>query len=211
MKFSIAISVSLAVHVLIGAGIWAYMEYAPAPDVSASLDLTSVELSFAEEESDTAPRAVAQSAENPAPVSEMTEPEFKQDQLKLEEKIPDAVDIPEPKPELRTPNAPAKPEPETASAPRQARIDAPPRPKRNIKPDYPKGARQRGEQGDVTIEMRVNEHGVVDRAEVVSSSGFAELDEAAVRAVRAAKFTPAKSGRDSVASSARITLTFKLK
>ena len=82
---------------------------------------------------------------------------------------------------------------------------------RAIKPEYPKGARQRGEQGDVVIEMTVNSKGGVDKASVVTSSGYAELDEAALRAVRSAKFTPAKSGRESVASTARLTLTFKLK
>ena len=93
----------------------------------------------------------------------------------------------------------------------QARVDAPPRPKRAIRPDYPKGSRQRGEQGDVVVEMMVNPQGEVDEATVVSSSGFVELDEAALRAVRFAKFTPARSGGETVASIARITLAFKLK
>ena len=97
------------------------------------------------------------------------------------------------------------------SAPRQARLDAPPKPKRNIKPDYPKEARQRGEQGDVVVEIRVNAEGTVDAVTVAASSGFPELDEAAVRAARAAKFSPARSGRDPVASTARLKLQFKLK
>ena len=96
-------------------------------------------------------------------------------------------------------------------APRQARLDAPPKPKRNIRPDYPKGARQRGEQGDVILEIRVNAEGTVDDVKVVTSSGFAELDEAAVKAARAAKFSPARSGHVPVASTARLKLQFKLK
>ena len=75
----------------------------------------------------------------------------------------------------------------------------------------PKGARQRGEQGDVVLEIRVNAAGIVDRVDVVSPSSFPELDEAAVRAARAARFTPAKSGGAPVASTARLMLTFKLK
>ena len=98
-----------------------------------------------------------------------------------------------------------------AVAPRQARVDAPPSPRKSIKPDYPKGARQRGEQGDVTLELHVTASGTVGDVTVVSASGYPELDEAAVRAVRAARFTPAKRGRQSVASMARITLTFRLK
>ena len=224
MKFSVAIAVSVAVHLLIGLGIWLYMEYSPTPDVLATLDLSSVELSFADQVDDTAavlPRAAAPEPElTPAP-EKLSEPVLDTPLAPLPE-IPDAVDIPKPEEKPRLPPAPT-PSPDTpttaadpaptppAPSPRQARVDAPPRPKRTIKPDYPKGARQRGEQGDVVVEMLVNAEGRVDEASVVTSSGFPELDEAALRAVRAARFTPAKSGRESVASSARITLTFKLK
>ena len=212
MKVSIAIVISVAVHLLVGLAIWAYMEYVPSPDVLATLDLSSVELSFAEEEDDSA--AVLPQPSIPTP--QQPEPE-RPPEPKIVEKpeplpsIPDAVDIPKPveKPSLPAPSTP-HPAPSTPQ-PRQARVDAPPRPKRAIRPDYPKGSRQRGEQGDVVVEMRVNAEGIVDKATVITSSGFAELDEAALRAVRSAKFTPAKSGRESVASTARLTLTFKLK
>ena len=212
MRFPIAILISLAVHLLIGLAIWAYMEYTPSPDVLATLDLSSVELSFAEEEDDSAAILPQPSVSTPS----QTEPE-RPPVPKIAEtpepllSIPDAVEIPKPVekptlPEFRAPHpAPVTP------APVQARVDAPPRPKRAIRPDYPKGSRQRGEQGDVVVEMMVNPQGEVDEATVVSSSGFVELDEAALRAVRFAKFTPARSGGETVASIARITLAFKLK
>ena len=214
MKFSVAIAVSVAVHLLVGLGIWAYMEYAPSPDVLATLDLSSVELSFAEEEDDTA--AVLPQSSNP--VLPRPEPERPPEPTVAETPeplppIPDAVDIPKPVEKPVLPQLPpdvSTPQPSTPQ-PRQARVDAPPRPMRAIKPEYPKGARQRGEQGDVVIELTVNSKGGVDKASVVTSSGYVELDEAALRAVRSAKFTPAKSGRESVASTARLTLTFKLK
>ena len=100
---------------------------------------------------------------------------------------------------------------ETAPAPSQARVDAPPRPRRTIRPQYPKGARLRGEQGNVGLEILVNAEGTVDEVKIVTSSGFAELDEAAVKAAKAAKFRPAESGGRMVASTARLTLTFRLK
>ena len=214
MKFSVAIAVSVAVHLLIGLAIWAYMEYTPSPDVLATLDLSSVELSFAEEEDDTA--AVLPQSENP--VLPQPEPERPPEPKVAETSeplpsIPDAVDIPRPVEKPVLPQLPPSfltPQPSTPQ-PRQARVDAPPRPMRAIKPEYPKGARQRGEQGDVVIELTVNSKGGVDKASVVTSSGYSELDEAALRAVRSAKFTPAKSGREFVASTARLTLTFKLK
>ena len=214
MKFSVAIAISVAVHLLIGLAIWTYMEYVPSPDTLATLDLSSVELSFAEEEDDTA-AVLPQSSD---PVLPQPEPERPSEPKVAETPeplplIPDAVDIPKPVEKPVLPQLPpdfSTPQPSTPQ-PRQARVDAPPRPMRAIKPEYPKGARQRGEQGDVVIELTVNSKGGVDKASVVTSSGYSELDEAALRAVRSAKFTPAKSGRESVASTARLTLTFKLR
>ena len=223
VKIVNAILLSVAIHGLIAAALIAYLEYAPHPDVLATLDLSSVELSFAEEVRETA--AVAPM---PAAVAERRPPKPKVDEAPPETKIekplpPDAGEVrfPEPKEDARIKTEDAKDErretkdskPVSAPtvAPRQARLDAPPKPRRNIRPDYPKGARQRGEQGDVILEIRVNAEGAVDHVKVAVSSGFAELDEAAVRAAKAAKFSPARSGHDPVASTARLKLSFKLK
>ena len=218
---------SLLFHALLAVGLIAYLEYASHPDVLATLDLSSVELSFAEQEQETA--AVAPSPASvgrtvPSPPQEETPPE-----VKLEKSFPPEVgEIKFPEPEedarLKTEDVVKKVPPEDNSntqtlkhsntapiAPRQARLDAPPKPKRTIRPDYPKGARQRGEQGDVVLEIRVNADGTVDDVKVAISSGFAELDEAAVKAARTAKFSPARSGHDPVASTARLRLSFKLK
>ena len=207
----VPLGASVLVHGLLAVGLVACLEYTPHPDVLATLDLSSVELSFAEEVRETA--AVAPM---PAAVAERRPPKPKVDEPPPEAKIekplpPDAGEVrfPEPKEEPQT-FSPSNPQ-FFQPAPRQARLDAPPKPKRNIKPDYPKGARQRGEQGDVILEIRVNAEGTVDGVKVAVSSGFAELDEAAVRAAKAAKFSPARSGRDPVASTARLKLQFKLK
>ena len=69
----------------------------------------------------------------------------------------------------------------------------------------------RGEQGDVVLEIEVSASGSVERVAVVASSGYPELDEAASRAAKAARFEPAKSGGRAVASTARLTLTFRLR
>ena len=223
---TIALILSVLIHGLIAAGLIAYLEYAPQPDVLATLDLSSVELSFAEQVEETAavaPALPSAEAERRPPKPKVEEPPPK---VKLEKPLPpDAGEVrfPEPKEDarLKTEDAKAKDErretrdEKAASAPtvapRQARLDAPPKPRRNIKPDYPKGARQRGEQGDVVLEIRVNAEGTVDGVKVAVSSGFAELDEAAIKAARAARFSPARSGHDAVASTARLKLQFKLK
>ena len=228
----VALVVSLLVHGLLALALVAYLEYAPGPDVLATLDLSSVELSLAEKVEESAaatpmpatpparPREQPKTVEPPAPVPEKIRPlppdpsspkfrEPKEAPRKFEPEDAESV------PDREQSNNPDSPNNRTISptlpAPRQARIDAPPRPRRSIRPEYPKGARQRGEQGDVTLEIRVGAGGEVEEAKVVVTSGFAELDAAAVKAAKAAKFTPAKSGRDAVASMARLKLSFKLK
>ena len=191
MKFSTAIIASIAAHGLVAVGIVAYMKYAPGPTTIATLDLSSVDLSFAEDEDETAAVSPTMPAmpevEPPKPREEKPpEAERAEDPLppdpvapKLAEPEPERekMETPELKPEPEKPKVERPPaEPVPAVAPKQAKIDAPP-----------------------------------DRVDIVSPSGFSELDEAAVRAARAARFTPAKSGGSAVASTARLTLTFKLK
>lgn len=206
-----AVALSLLIHGLLAVGLVAYLEYAPAPDVPVALDLSSVELSFAETED--AAAAVSQTMPAPADPEPTRPAELEPPALQ-----PIRPNPPDPAfPKLRDPIPPPQlPQlPQTAQlpqpSPRQARIDAPPLPRRAIKPDYPRGARQRGEQGNVVLEIRVTAEGTVETVKVVLSSGFPELDAAAVQAAKAAKFSPAKSGRDPVASSARLQLQFKLK
>ena len=220
MRFTTAIGVSVALHGVLAAGIVAYVKYVPNPVAIASLDLSSVELSFAEEEDASVP--VAQSMPAPPPA----EPPSPADRLEPLEKTeftddaapivaPEDAEPPRPEPEREAMETP--PAPESAAqaverpAPKQAKVDAPPRPRKAIRPDYPKGARQRGEQGDVVLEIRVGADGLVDNVGVVASSGHPELDEAAVRAAKAARFSPARAGREPVASTARLTLTFRLR
>ena len=230
MRVITAIGVSILIHGLLAAGLMAYLEYAPRPDVLATLDLSSVELSFADQVEETRPVAAMPSAaadnlRPPKPKVDEKPPE-----AKLEKPLPPEVGeirFPEPKEDARLKTedfvkmVPSKDNltieqseqsnKSPSVAPRLARLDAPPRPKRNIRPDYPKGARQRGEQGDVILVIRVNAEGKVDDVKVATSSGFVELDEAAVKAARTAKFSPARSGRDAVESTARLKLSFKLK
>ena len=54
MRFSTAIVASVVAHGLVAVGIVAYMKYAPGPTAIATLDLSSVDLSFAEDEDETA-------------------------------------------------------------------------------------------------------------------------------------------------------------
>ena len=53
----LCLCVSILIHVLLAFALSAYLEYAPHPDVLATLDLSSVELSFAEQVEETQPVA----------------------------------------------------------------------------------------------------------------------------------------------------------
>ena len=197
------------------------------PDVAVSLDLSHVELSFAEREDLAAPAAAPSARDTPPPAKPPSPP-------KPPDEAPVAGDVPLPSPpeiasapplepeeppeametptrQVETAAEPHQPPAPDFAAPRHAKLTAPPRPRTNIRPDYPKGARQRGEQGEVVLEISVSVDGTVDGVYVVSSSGFSELDEAAVRATRRARFTPAKSDGHAVSSTARLTLSFQLK
>ena len=52
-----AIVLSLVIHALVAGALIAYLEYAPHPDVLATLDLSSVKLSFSEQVAETQPVA----------------------------------------------------------------------------------------------------------------------------------------------------------
>ena len=221
----VAVALALLVHALLAAAIVLYVEYAPEPTVSAELDLSSVELSFAEEKAETAQVAPAFSSA-PRHEARPPKPPERPPEIRPARRLqpePAAYRFPEPKEERPRPIATTRdirrsdvesevPEARLqASSLAQARVDAPPKPKRAIKPEYPKGARQRGEQGDVVLEIEVGADGSCAAADVVASSGFAELDAAAVAAVRKARFVPGRSGSAAVSSSVGLKLSFRLK
>jgi len=81
---------------------------------------------------------------------------------------------------------------------------------RDMKPHYPLGARQRGEEGTVVLETTVAPDGHASAVAVVSSSRFAELDRAAVKAVERASFHPATEDGRTIEARARITIIFRL-
>lgn len=215
---ALAIGGALAVHAFLAAAIVLYIDYAPGPTVTAELDLSSVELSFSDEnlENPTAVATLPPAArhEVPAPKPIELPPEVRPEKALP----PDPSDYKFPEPKVETKIQPSQPsqtpqpsQPSQPSSLSQARVDAPPRPRRAIRPEYPKGARQRGEQGNVILEIEIGADGVCVAAKVAVSCGFAELDAAAVKAALAARFVPAKAGNSPVSSVARLTLSFRLK
>jgi protein TonB len=80
----------------------------------------------------------------------------------------------------------------------------------NTKPVYPVGARQHKQEGVVVLAIEVNREGFPDRIQIVQSSGFQLLDEAAVKAVNQWRFSPARLGNMAVASQIQVPIRFKL-
>ena len=214
-SLALAIGGALAVHAFLAAAIVLYIDYAPGPTVTAELDLSSVELSFSDEklENLTAVATLPPAArhEVPAPKPIELPPEVRPEKALPPD--PSDYKFPEPKVEtkIQPPQPSQTPQPSQPSSLSQARVDAPPRPRRAIRPEYPKGARLRGEQGNVILEIEIGADGVCVAAKVAVSCGFAELDAAAVKAALAARFVPAKAGNSPVSSVARLTLSFRLK
>jgi protein TonB len=88
--------------------------------------------------------------------------------------------------------------------------DIDPTPIRPLTAPYPANAKRLGQQGLVKIRADVDNQGFVVGCRVVSTSGYASLDSAAVQAVRSARFLPARKNGRTVASSIIIPVRFKL-
>jgi len=76
--------------------------------------------------------------------------------------------------------------------------------------DYPRLARQRGWEGKVMLEVEVSAQGKPVSVRVVHSSGYPQLDEAAIETVTAWRFTPARRGNESLADTVHVPIEFRL-
>jgi protein TonB len=77
-------------------------------------------------------------------------------------------------------------------------------------PHYPTVARQNGWQGRTILRVEIRSDGHVGTVEILHSSGYAMLDNAAVEAVRAGEFMPAHAGGKPVSSSVEVPIRFQL-
>jgi TonB family protein len=86
-----------------------------------------------------------------------------------------------------------------------------PRPNGAIAPEYPKASRMMGEEGDVLLKISINKEGLVEEVEIVKSSSSKRLDQAAISAIKKARFFPAKKESIPIDFVTNITISFKLK
>lgn len=80
----------------------------------------------------------------------------------------------------------------------------------NPKPPYPMTSRRRGETGRVLLRVAVSATGQPTQIEIVRSSGYALLDQAAQQTVGHWRFVPARRGSTPVDSHVRVPIDFSL-
>jgi protein TonB len=80
----------------------------------------------------------------------------------------------------------------------------------NPSPEYPREARRKGWIGRVGVHVLISDKGTVQQVDVLSSSGHAELDEAALAALWKWTFHPAQKDGHAVAAWVVVPVLFRL-
>jgi protein TonB len=81
----------------------------------------------------------------------------------------------------------------------------------NPKPGYPSISRRLGEEGVVMLRVYVSANGTPDQIQLLKSSGFDRLDQAAQFAVSKWRFAPARQGKMAVAAWVQVPVSFQLR
>jgi protein TonB len=81
---------------------------------------------------------------------------------------------------------------------------------RNRKPDYPAEARRRGLQGQALLRVEISAAGTPADVQLVTSSGYSILDQAALAAVKEWRFAPATVDGKPVSGAVEIPVRFRL-
>lgn len=237
IRFAAALGLAVLAHLVVFVVAGHLIMHAAAPVPLPELQATTVELSFSErDEAEGAVGAPAASSDIPTPVPPVAEhkaeplPELpvrdegvfpKVPQAAVESCLP-APDVPE-APET-VPNEvdtrrvdcvasdSGVPESVPVESTREtARVDVPPQPRTAFRPTYPRGCRARGEEGVVMLLVEVSAGGMAASVRVDVTSGFPELDAAAIAAVRRAGFVPATRDGHAVAGTVRLPVAFRLR
>lgn len=80
----------------------------------------------------------------------------------------------------------------------------------NPAPSYPDTARRARQEGTVSLRVLVTAGGRASEVHLAGSSGVSSLDQAAIRAVKRWRFTPARQNGQSITAWVRIPIRFKL-
>ena len=75
---------------------------------------------------------------------------------------------------------------------------------------YPRGAQVSGEQGDIYLKIYVHANGKADRITVAKSSGYSDLDNAAIESALNWHYVPATQNGDAVADWMMVHIVYQL-
>jgi len=81
---------------------------------------------------------------------------------------------------------------------------------RSPQPQYPAIARQQGWEGTVVLRVQIQADGKIGAIQILQSTGHKVLDDAAIEAVRAAQFQPARHNGVPITSWVEVPVTFRL-
>lgn len=216
-KWLMALAVSVVLHIAIFALLSTFVTGRKARDLPC-LGVIALELSKGKEEQPPlkAPQGEAVREESPMPpLGDMPEllpatAEISAPEVRSAAPVPVLEGSGAPEVELRE-----LPLPEIRALPEQggevAAVRSSLRPIGEIRPVYPRSARERGVEGVVRVELVIGADGRVKHSAVAVSSGHADLDKAALRAIRRAVFSPAKEGGRPVEAPYTLEIVFKLK
>ena len=79
------------------------------------------------------------------------------------------------------------------------------------KPKYPEFARRHGQEGRVVFDVAISSSGLAEKINLVQSSGFSLLDQAAYQALSRARFSPAQLAGVPARSNKKLAFVFSLK
>lgn len=206
MRFALCLILSLILHALVA---WRILHFKVATK-PAELERAPIVVSFTEVEDEKAPPRDLENMVQSA-MSEITRPR-ETEILIARAPSPESIELDFEPPEAPAPEFEAEVAIEIESAPDQAGMEGTsPEAEKTITPKYPRGSRKRGEEGDVLLKLEIDVAGVVKSAVIIDSSGFPELDVAALNAAMGAKFKPAWTENGPVPSVFDLKFSFKLK
>lgn len=203
---ALSFTLALGLHAALLAWILSFQVATPAIKPPVALDVRLIEA---------APQPLPEPVSAaPKPLPQAARPEAR-----------DPEPIPPPPAPSAAPSAESAPAESSAPAPaREAVHSVPPEPQppaltearfdadylQNPAPAYPPMSRRLREEGRVLLLVRVSETGAAQQVEIKQRSGYARLDEAALKAVRQWHFVPARRGDEAVAASVVVPIVFRL-
>ncbi len=167
------------------------------------------------------PRDIPAITKTPNPPEQIAEPArkpesepIKSEAIAVTELLPDSFSLPV-FPAKQNEARPATPrQTETVLAGRDTVTASPPSFNaaylRNPPPPYPLVARRNGEQGTVTLRVRVTREGIAASVAIEKTSGSFRLDNAALDTVRTWRFVPARQGSQPVEAWVLVPIVFRL-